>query len=75
MENGKFVLIEKNLVAQVIASLKGLDVRGYESNETRTDMVRMFVGLYNSPGLTMETKQEGAGMQPGHAESRAESAK
>ena len=76
-ENGKFALMEKSLVAQVISALKGLDVRGYESNETRTDMVRMFVGLLNAPGLDMEPKKpaEGTQMRAGHAESRAEDAK
>ena len=74
-ESGKFALIEKNLVAQVIVGLKRLDVRGYESMEVVVNMVNMFTGLYNAPGLDIEPQKPAEVMRAGHAESSVKDAK
>lgn len=40
MSNKNFVLADRAALSDIVKGLKGMDVRGYESNEIRTDIVR-----------------------------------
>lgn len=59
----EFVLIEKQMVAQVISTLKALDVRGYNSMNSLVGMVMLFENLLSSPPISLgeEKKPEKEG--------------
>ena len=40
MSNKNCVLIDRAALSDIVKGLKGMDVRGYDSNEIRTDIVR-----------------------------------